>query len=316
MNSYDGKPIHVTKEQYAAQVRPDANCILVAVRGQYYYAEKFGKFIPIKKEEYERILDCPYRRYFTTALKKHIQWIAADGKGTTASLAELLACNRPNAMRFATAKRARQIAALLARPYRWIRHTCHVLISWSSTSVRHWADANRVADAIAPAPFTRAQQAWMALDSWVDRWMESNPVLRLTRRYIAVCQNVRTWPEVHCIGLAVLSIVVTVDCWCGGLVSHAFSVVPQPILFGVGLLLIALTAANLMVTAVLVIAFVLVLPTLLWRSWELRGGFVVRHLLPHGLTWRLRAWCLRRLHQRRSEDVQDKQDEEEVDDDE
>jgi hypothetical protein len=51
-----------------------ANCVLIAVRGKHYYTEGFGKFIPIERWEYERILSNPYHYYFSTALKKHLEW--------------------------------------------------------------------------------------------------------------------------------------------------------------------------------------------------------------------------------------------------
>src|SRR5436309_2191097 len=97
MNSQKGTTGH---KQYAAPVKPDANCILLTIRGKCYYAENFGKFIEIEKEEYERILACPYRRYFTTALKKHIQWSEANSKGTTLTWTEVLASNRSNTSRW------------------------------------------------------------------------------------------------------------------------------------------------------------------------------------------------------------------------
>ena len=60
-----------------------ANCILLNVRGKYYYAEEFGKFIEIEEWEYDRILNNPYLYYFSTALKKHFEWCAAVGKART-----------------------------------------------------------------------------------------------------------------------------------------------------------------------------------------------------------------------------------------
>ena len=60
-----------------------ANCILLNVRGKYYYAEEFGKFIEIEEWEYHRILNNPYLYYFSTALKKHFEWCAAVGKART-----------------------------------------------------------------------------------------------------------------------------------------------------------------------------------------------------------------------------------------
>lgn len=280
----------------------NANCILLAVKGKHYYAEEFGKFIPITKEEYERISACPYRRYFTTALKKHLQWFEADRKGTTLSLAELLAWSSAGGMPVVATKVVRRITALSAGLYdRYVLQISRLFVARISGARQRWQDASTVAEAvIAPARLSLAQQAWTALDLRVDRWMQANCVLRLTGRYVDWCQKVRTWPEVHCIGLAVLGLVVIGDGWCGGPVSRAFSVVPQPILFALGVLFIAVTAANLMVTTVLLIAFALVLPAVLWRSWEVRSGFVVRHLLPNGILWRYRAWRLRRLSRRKS----------------
>ena len=67
-----------------------ANCILLAVRGRYYYAEEFGKFIQIQDWEYDRILNFPYRASFTTASKKHVEWHEAQRNGTSLSVLEAL----------------------------------------------------------------------------------------------------------------------------------------------------------------------------------------------------------------------------------
>ena len=67
-----------------------ANCLLMAVRGKYYYSEEFGRFIQIDALEYERIVDFPYRASFTTASKKHLEWRDAKHKGTTVTAAEAL----------------------------------------------------------------------------------------------------------------------------------------------------------------------------------------------------------------------------------
>jgi hypothetical protein len=67
-----------------------ANCILLNVRGKHYYAEEFGKFIEIKKWEYDRILNNPHLYYFSTALKKHFEWCAAVGKATTLTFSDAL----------------------------------------------------------------------------------------------------------------------------------------------------------------------------------------------------------------------------------
>jgi len=58
---------------------PKANCILLNVRGNFYYGEEFGKFIAIEEWKYERILNNPNLYYFSTALKKHFEWCAAVG---------------------------------------------------------------------------------------------------------------------------------------------------------------------------------------------------------------------------------------------
>jgi hypothetical protein len=68
----------------------NANCILLKVRGKYYYAEELGKFIEIEEWEYHRILNNPYHYYFSTALKKHFDWCAAIGKATTLTFLETL----------------------------------------------------------------------------------------------------------------------------------------------------------------------------------------------------------------------------------
>jgi hypothetical protein len=68
-----------------------ANCILLAVRGNYYYAEELGRFIQIQEWEYDRILNFPYRGNFTTASKKHVEWREANRKSATLTVAEVLA---------------------------------------------------------------------------------------------------------------------------------------------------------------------------------------------------------------------------------
>ena len=70
-----------------------ASCILLQVRGNYYYAEEFGNFIPVKEWEYDRISNFPYHGHFTTAWKKHREWRNAKRKGTTLTIAEALANN-------------------------------------------------------------------------------------------------------------------------------------------------------------------------------------------------------------------------------
>ena len=67
-----------------------ANCILLNVKGKYYYAEEFGKFIEIEEWEYHRILNNPSLYYFSTALKKHFEWCAAVGKARTLTFSDTL----------------------------------------------------------------------------------------------------------------------------------------------------------------------------------------------------------------------------------
>lgn len=67
-----------------------ASCVLLAVRGKYFYTEDLGKFIQIQDWEYDRILNFPYRAHFTTASKKHNQWRDARRKGITLTVAEAL----------------------------------------------------------------------------------------------------------------------------------------------------------------------------------------------------------------------------------
>jgi hypothetical protein len=68
-----------------------AECLLLAVKGKYYYGESFTKFIPIQEWEYERILKSPFLFYFSTALKKHVDWSEANRKGTTLTFADAVA---------------------------------------------------------------------------------------------------------------------------------------------------------------------------------------------------------------------------------
>jgi hypothetical protein len=68
-----------------------ANCVLLAVRGKYYYGENFGTFIKIEEWEYELILKNPHLYYFSTALKKHLDWCAANRIGATLTFSEALA---------------------------------------------------------------------------------------------------------------------------------------------------------------------------------------------------------------------------------
>ena len=74
-----------------------ASCILLSVRGKYYYAEELGTFIAIQDWEYERIINFPYLSPFTTAMKKHIQWQEAKRRGGTVTGAEVMECaGRPH----------------------------------------------------------------------------------------------------------------------------------------------------------------------------------------------------------------------------
>jgi hypothetical protein len=84
------KTVYVTKEQADASYEK-ANCILLAVREKYYYSETFGKFIKIQEWEYHRILHNPYLYYFSTALKKHVDWCEANRKGRTLTFLEAVA---------------------------------------------------------------------------------------------------------------------------------------------------------------------------------------------------------------------------------
>ena len=79
---------------------------------------------------------------------------------------------------------------------------------------------------------------------------------------------------------AALGVLMIADWCCGGPVNRALSLLPRPIVLCAGLVFVALTMANLMVAAVLVIVFVMVLPIHLWRLAEVISGFVLRHLLP------------------------------------
>ena len=60
-----------------------AECLLLAGKGKYYYGESFTKFIEITEREYDQILRCPFLFYFSTALKKHVDWSEANRKGMT-----------------------------------------------------------------------------------------------------------------------------------------------------------------------------------------------------------------------------------------
>ena len=68
---------------------PKANCLLLNVKGKYYYAEEFGKFIELVEWEYEQILNNPYLYYFSTALKKHG---AASDQHQTGSRTHVIYC--------------------------------------------------------------------------------------------------------------------------------------------------------------------------------------------------------------------------------
>ena len=84
------RTVYVRKEEANARFEK-AECILLAVKGQYYYSESFTKFIKIQEWEYHGIMDWPYLYYFTTALKKHVDWCKANRKGTTLTFSEAVA---------------------------------------------------------------------------------------------------------------------------------------------------------------------------------------------------------------------------------
>jgi hypothetical protein len=84
------RTVYVSKEK-ADAIYEKAECILLAVRGRYYYSESFTKFIEIEEWEYYRILNWPYLYYFSTALKKHVAWCEANRKGTTLTFSEAVA---------------------------------------------------------------------------------------------------------------------------------------------------------------------------------------------------------------------------------
>jgi hypothetical protein len=305
MNSEKANVIYVTKEHADAHY-VKANCTLLAVRGEYYYTEKFGKFIKIGEWEYERILAWPYHVYFTTALKKHFEWRAANRKGTTLTFSEVLS-SKPrrepkskyvpenvspsqrsgaNTKRLAITKLLRHIADYPIRVY----GRC---VLWLRATVHRWQDVKTVAQAVEPHP-SRAQEAWLSLDRRIEQWMEASRSLRLIGAFLNWGQKLRARPEVHSVGAAAFGVAVIAAWWCGGPVRFALSAIPHSIAFGVGLLFAALTAANLMVAVVLVIVFALVLPVHVWRVVEVISGFVLRHVLPHGVAWRYRGWHLRR----------------------
>jgi hypothetical protein len=84
------RTVYVTKEM-ADALYEKAECILLAVEGKYYYSENFRRFIEIQEWEYHRILNWPYLYYFSTALKKHVDWREANRKGTTLTFLEAVA---------------------------------------------------------------------------------------------------------------------------------------------------------------------------------------------------------------------------------
>ena len=84
------RTVYVTKEM-ADAIYKKAECILLAVKGNYYYSETFGEFIKIQEWEYHRILNWPYLYYFSTALKKHFDWREASSRGMTLTFSEALA---------------------------------------------------------------------------------------------------------------------------------------------------------------------------------------------------------------------------------
>ena len=58
-NIMEIRTVYVTKEM-ADATYVKAECILLAVKGRYYYGESFTKFIKIQEWEYDRILKSPY----------------------------------------------------------------------------------------------------------------------------------------------------------------------------------------------------------------------------------------------------------------
>src|SRR6516165_7956488 len=66
----------------------NAECILLAVRGRYFYGESFSKFISIQGWEYEQILKNPHLYYFSTAFKKHFEWCEAARNETAITFSE------------------------------------------------------------------------------------------------------------------------------------------------------------------------------------------------------------------------------------
>jgi hypothetical protein len=69
---------------------PKAECLLLEVKGKYYYGETFNRLIDIEEWEYRRIINNPYLYYVSTALKKHGEWCSANRKGGTLTFAEAL----------------------------------------------------------------------------------------------------------------------------------------------------------------------------------------------------------------------------------
>ena len=49
------RTVYVSKEE-ADAIYEKAECILLAVKGKYYYSESFTKFIEIQEWEYDRIM--------------------------------------------------------------------------------------------------------------------------------------------------------------------------------------------------------------------------------------------------------------------
>ncbi len=65
-------------------------CVLIETTGKYFYGDETNRFIEIQAWEYRRILSYPYRRYFTTALKKHLEWLRAVQQETTMTFSRVL----------------------------------------------------------------------------------------------------------------------------------------------------------------------------------------------------------------------------------
>ncbi len=66
---------------------------MLEANGRYFYGEGYQQWIEIEQWEYERILENPRLYYFSTALKKHYEWIHARRTGNPLTFAK--ACGDP-----------------------------------------------------------------------------------------------------------------------------------------------------------------------------------------------------------------------------